>query len=919
MSSPRRPATAIDAEVLLSHGAWLAALARALVARKDEVDDVVQQTYVRALEQPPRHAGNVKGWLGTVARNVVGMSRRSESARVVREAAVPPPPPVETPHEAVERAELRRMVVEAVLALDEPSRSAVILRFFEERDVSDIARLTAANEETVRTRLRRGVERVRKELERRVDAGTGDAAREGVAARALLFVRLREIAASGGGGGATGSAAASRALSRAGRGQATALPARVVGLGAAAAVLLVAVGGWEWWRVSNAESEKEAARGAGGIEEVAAERVDRSKGVVPTTDPAPAIVPERSSDPTESSAVTPPPVPAPVPLDGGTIRGVVSGYDGAPVADAQVWAIVSRSHRLPMEFNTFVPLAREQATADPSKPPPYTWIARRSDAQGRFEFSGLARVSAWAIGAHHPSVGTGFSDLIDFDRAHRERAVDVRLLRGMRVHGTITDEAGAPIGGATFSLITRNERGGVFRNHVITNPVGPRVGEFVYEYQCADVFSCAFIAPTFERSKHLRLDFKPGETSVGLRSLKLKRQPGVLLRGDLVDPSGRPVDLAALLAERFACTPPADRWERASVWAIAAGARTPPVLLSQMKAPGVIEGRIDFDKSAYEVVVPAGFAGTLELRIYRSLVASAVLDDLEAPPDLACDLGKVPEFDRLTTFAARFVDATTKAPIDLRGQVPLLILDTGADAAALLPDSDLEHGLVVQPCPAGPVTFVTNFPGYATSRLSVEVPREPERSPTTFEVAPAVARLRGSALRSDGRPAAKAEVTLLRATPNGWIDATAGTTITNADGEFEFAAVAAGAHAVIVSGLPDEAPGVARVDAAAPQVEVEVRTTPGRLVHFQLSWKASELPKPPATTITIVDRDGLPIVRLNNYLEDKHSSPLDSLMLPLVDGPYSVRVTSWAFRDAHVDFAVPRDSIELLLEPGDVH
>jgi hypothetical protein len=650
---------------------------------------------------------------------------------------------------------------------------------------------------------------------------------------------------------------------------------------------------------------------------VAAAPADRAEGGVAPTEPPPAIVPERSADPIESTATSRPSEPPPVALEGGTIRGVVKGYDGAPVADAQVWAIVSTSHRLPMEFNTFVPLAREQATADPSKPPPCTWVARRSDAAGRFEFTGLAIVAGWAIGACHPSIGAGLSDLVEFDRAHREKELELRLLRAMRVHGTITDEAGAPIGGATFSLITRDGRGGVWSNYAISNPVGPHVGGFEYEYQCSDVFSFAFIATTFERSKHLRLDLKPDATSVELRTLKLKRQPGVLVRGGIVDPAGKPVDLAALLAERFSCTKPADRWERASVWAIAAGARTPAVLLSKMKAPGVIEGRIDFDQSAYEVVVPEGFTGSLELRIYRSLVASAALADLHAPPALVCDAAQVPAFDQLTSFAALFVDATTKAPIDLRSQVPLLILDTGADAEAVLPGSDLARGLVVQPCPAGPVTFVTNFPGYATSRYSLVVPRDPARSPTTFEVAPAVARLHGFAFRSDGGPHAKAEITLLRATPAGWIDATAELTMTNADGEFEFAAVAAGAHAVIVSGLPDEAPGIARVVASAPQVEVEVRTAPGRLVHFQLGWKASELPKPPATTITLLDRDGLPIVRLNNYLADKHSAPLDSLMLPLADGPYSVHVTSWGFRDAHLDFAVPRDSIEIKLEQRD--
>src|SRR6185295_4532495 len=119
MDPSQQPSFALDADTLLAHSAWLASFARALVSNEAEIDDVVQQTFVRALEQPPRHAQNLRGWLGTVARNIVRTSARSDKARVAREVALPPPPRIESPHEAVERTELRRMVVESVLALEE--------------------------------------------------------------------------------------------------------------------------------------------------------------------------------------------------------------------------------------------------------------------------------------------------------------------------------------------------------------------------------------------------------------------------------------------------------------------------------------------------------------------------------------------------------------------------------------------------------------------------------------------------------------------------------------------------------------------------------------------------------------------------------------------------------------------------------
>jgi DNA-directed RNA polymerase specialized sigma24 family protein len=183
----------LDAETLLVHGAWFANLARALVADEDELDDIVQRTYAHALAQRPQFAGNLGGRLGAIAREVARENAGGESVRVAREVAMPPP--VDGRGEALERAELRLVVVESVLALDEPDRSAVILRFFEEQDVAGVARLTAADEDAVRARIRRGVLGTRRLLEFNVDDRVHGAAHEGVAARALLFVRLREIGA----------------------------------------------------------------------------------------------------------------------------------------------------------------------------------------------------------------------------------------------------------------------------------------------------------------------------------------------------------------------------------------------------------------------------------------------------------------------------------------------------------------------------------------------------------------------------------------------------------------------------------------------------------------------------------------------------------------------------------------------------
>lgn len=56
-----------DLQALLSHYGWVQALCLRLVADEADADDVTQQTWVAALEHPPR--GEPRSWLAQVARN----------------------------------------------------------------------------------------------------------------------------------------------------------------------------------------------------------------------------------------------------------------------------------------------------------------------------------------------------------------------------------------------------------------------------------------------------------------------------------------------------------------------------------------------------------------------------------------------------------------------------------------------------------------------------------------------------------------------------------------------------------------------------------------------------------------------------------------------------------------------------------
>jgi protocatechuate 3,4-dioxygenase beta subunit len=83
--------------------------------------------------------------------------RREEASREILD-------PAPSPEALVARAEAQRAVVDAVLSLDEPYRSTVLLRYFEELTSVEIARRLAIPEGTVRRRLKEAIDRLRSSL-----------------------------------------------------------------------------------------------------------------------------------------------------------------------------------------------------------------------------------------------------------------------------------------------------------------------------------------------------------------------------------------------------------------------------------------------------------------------------------------------------------------------------------------------------------------------------------------------------------------------------------------------------------------------------------------------------------------------------------------------------------------------------------
>lgn len=148
----------------LAESRWVRSLARAIARDPGRSEDLAQEAWVVALRRDS--GGDVpRGWMGGVLRNLARTQRRGEQRRKSREERAARGEAQPSAEEAVRRAELQQAVVRAVLDLEEPYRSTVLLRYLEELSVAEVAKRTHSNPSTVRVRSHRGLALLRGSLE----------------------------------------------------------------------------------------------------------------------------------------------------------------------------------------------------------------------------------------------------------------------------------------------------------------------------------------------------------------------------------------------------------------------------------------------------------------------------------------------------------------------------------------------------------------------------------------------------------------------------------------------------------------------------------------------------------------------------------------------------------------------------------
>jgi RNA polymerase sigma factor (sigma-70 family) len=156
--------SSVPIETLLTHRPWVRRLALSLARDEASAADLEQRTWLAALLHPPHGRGSVRAWLGRVLRNLARNAHRADGRRHAYESAARRLGSARSTAELVADAEIHRRLVGAVLDLDEPYRSTVLLRFYEDLPPREVARRLGAPVETVRTRVRRALDLIRARL-----------------------------------------------------------------------------------------------------------------------------------------------------------------------------------------------------------------------------------------------------------------------------------------------------------------------------------------------------------------------------------------------------------------------------------------------------------------------------------------------------------------------------------------------------------------------------------------------------------------------------------------------------------------------------------------------------------------------------------------------------------------------------------
>ncbi len=163
MPRSRRPTP----EISLAQAAHVRELADAICRDAELAREVEQSTWVAALERFGAERSAPTRWLAKTVKNLARTLRRSSARRTDRETRAARTEALPSTDELCARAEFHRELVERVTELDEPERTAILLRWFEGLTSREIAERIGVSVEVVYARLAVGLRELRASLSRR--------------------------------------------------------------------------------------------------------------------------------------------------------------------------------------------------------------------------------------------------------------------------------------------------------------------------------------------------------------------------------------------------------------------------------------------------------------------------------------------------------------------------------------------------------------------------------------------------------------------------------------------------------------------------------------------------------------------------------------------------------------------------------
>jgi RNA polymerase sigma-70 factor, ECF subfamily len=172
----RRGEAGAFAHLMQQNNRRLYRLARSILRDDHEAEEAVQESYVRAFThlEDFTGTGSLGGWLARIVTNeALGRLRRrrpTEHLSSAAEADLRQGQGAPTPEQDVARAEIRRLIEQAIDKIPVDFRTVFILRAVEEMSIEETAATLGIPKETVKTRFHRANRLLRQALSERLES-----------------------------------------------------------------------------------------------------------------------------------------------------------------------------------------------------------------------------------------------------------------------------------------------------------------------------------------------------------------------------------------------------------------------------------------------------------------------------------------------------------------------------------------------------------------------------------------------------------------------------------------------------------------------------------------------------------------------------------------------------------------------------